>query len=478
MLDSVTMARSPSQREQVSALESTAHGLRKNALSPLETLAQSISSIAPTAGPTLLIPLVFAIAGNGAWLSYLFATVALFFVALNVSAFARHSASPGSLYAYTASVFPGAVGRLSAWALLIAYLATAAAVTGGFTNYTNVLLQWALHKQCPPLLLTALAVLSSTWIAYRDIKISARVMLWFEAVSVTLISAIVLATLWKDGGPRLDFDQITLKGVSSGGLRLGLVLAMFSFVGFESATTLGEEAKNPLRTVPRAVILSAVLSGVFFIACAYIEVLGFRAAHQNLAQNTTPLHMLAERVGLRILSPLIDLGAVFSFFACCLSCIIAAARVFLIMAQDGLVNHRLGHVHRRNATPGTGVITAGVLSFLPAALLVAGGTSGFDVNGWMGSLATYGFITAYILVSIATPFYLRERNCLSATAVVISAVATLFMALAFAGSIYPLPPWPYSWLFGVYLIYIAAGFTWTLLRKRPTAPLLPETPDR
>ncbi|MGC1297551.1 MAG: APC family permease, partial [Alloacidobacterium sp.] len=72
-----------------------AYGLRQGVLSPLEVLAQSVSTIAPTTTPAMTIPLVFALAGNGTWLVYLLATIGLGLVALLIAAFARHSASPG-----------------------------------------------------------------------------------------------------------------------------------------------------------------------------------------------------------------------------------------------------------------------------------------------------------------------------------------------------------------------------------------------
>ena len=89
-------------------------------------------------------------------------------------------------------------------------------------------------------------------------------MLWIEAVSVSLI-LIVLAVMFFHFGFRIDLDQLRLKGVSGARLGPALVLAMFSFVGFESATTLGGEAKDPTRTIPRAVLQSAILGGVFFM---------------------------------------------------------------------------------------------------------------------------------------------------------------------------------------------------------------------
>src|ERR1700736_3160207 len=86
--------------------EVASYGLRREVLSPMETLAQSVSTIAPTTTPVATIPLVCAFAGNGTWLAYLLATAAVLLVALCVARFARYSASPGSLYTYASMTLP------------------------------------------------------------------------------------------------------------------------------------------------------------------------------------------------------------------------------------------------------------------------------------------------------------------------------------------------------------------------------------
>src|ERR1035437_6226216 len=116
-------------------------GLRHNILSPLETLSQSVSAIAPTTSPALTVPLVFALAGNGTWLAYLLAASATLLMALCIARFARTSASPGSLYKYATDSLPPIGGRTAGWALLLAYTATGASVVGGFINYAQVLIQ-------------------------------------------------------------------------------------------------------------------------------------------------------------------------------------------------------------------------------------------------------------------------------------------------------------------------------------------------
>ena len=118
-------------------------------LGPVETLAQSVSAIAPSTSPSLTIPLVFALAGNATWFVYLLATVAILLVGFCVSRFARLSASPGSLYSYTADTLPPFFGVIAAWGLLLAYLATGASVAGGALYYTNLISQQFLHGSLP-----------------------------------------------------------------------------------------------------------------------------------------------------------------------------------------------------------------------------------------------------------------------------------------------------------------------------------------
>ena len=90
--------------------QSAGYGLRREVLSPMETLAQSVSTIAPTTTPAATIPLVCALAGNGTWLAYVLATAAILLVALCISKFARYSASPGSLYTYASMMLPPWLG--------------------------------------------------------------------------------------------------------------------------------------------------------------------------------------------------------------------------------------------------------------------------------------------------------------------------------------------------------------------------------
>ena len=448
--------------------QTTDYGLRRGILSPMETLAQSVSTMAPTTSPAATIPLVCALAGNGTWLAYVLATIAIVLVALCIGRYARISASPGSLYTYASLTLPPWLAATVAWSLLLAYVATGSSVIGGFYHYANLLLRDATGRGYSAVLLALLVAGVSMWIAYRDVKISARLMLWIEAASVTVIVILVTLLLVRHGW-HWDQDELHLRGMTGSGLRLGLVLALFSFVGFESSTALGSEAHDPLRTIPRAVITSAILAGAFFTICAYAEVLGFHAAGQDLGTSQAPMRVLAQVAGSRVLGLLIDIGALVSLFACTLGCITAAARVLLLMAHNGLAHGSLSETHKLNQTPSRAVVLTGIAAVLPAAVLAWRGASGLDVYGWLGSLATYGFIVAYALICVGLPKYLRTHGVYRPGAQIIPWLAGLAMLLALVGNFYPVPEGPYGKLPYIYLAYLTAGLAWFWFRGRQKA---------
>jgi len=445
--------------------QAASYGLRREVLSPMETLAQSVSTMAPTTTPVATIPLVCALAGNGTWLAYVLAVCAVLLVALCIARYARLSASPGSLYTYASMTLPPWLAAFAAWSLLLAYIATGSSVIGGFYHYANLLLRDAGTHAISTALLALLVTAVSMWIAWRDVKISARLMLWIEAVSVTLVIILVMLVLVRHGA-RWDWYQLQFRGMTGSGLRLGLVLALFSFVGFESATTLGTEARNPLKTIPRAVIQSAILSGAIFIVCAYAEVLGFRAVGQDLGQSQAPMRVLAGVAGAPILGLLIDIGALVSLFAGTLACITAAARVLLLMAHHGLVHGSMRAAHKTHETPSGAILASGIAAVAPVAVLAVRGASGLDVYGWMGSLATYGFIVTYALVCFALPHYLHEHGGLHLGGRIVSVVASTAMLLALIGNLYPVPEGPYGKLPYIYLVYLAAGLLWFAMSAR------------
>ena len=456
----------------------TEYGLRHNVLTPWETLAQSVAAIAPVTSPVLTIPLVFALAGNGTWIAYAIGTVQITLIALLIGALGRRSASPGSLYSYATESLPPMVSAIAAWALVLGYVATGASIVGGFVQYTNVLLKTFSSHTVPPTVLVSVCVLGAAAMAYHDVKLSARAMLWLQGASVVCILAVLVLVVWKNG-LHLDWPQLRSQGSSLANIRLGLVLAIFSFVGFESATALGHEAKEPLRNIPRAVLQCALGAGVFFILAAYSEVLGFRHAGLALDKSDAPMHVLASQVSMPALGVIIDAGAMISMFGCLLACITAAARILLLMGHNGLVPAKLCRTHHKNETPHLGVVLTAAAVGVPTLTLMVLGYSGTDIYGWLGSFAVYGFITIYLLTCIALPLTLKRQGALSTTLLVVAVLGGISMVMALAGTLYPVPDAPYSWLPYLYFAYLLAAvgfFFWNRQKRDSRAMAIEEGP--
>jgi amino acid transporter len=449
-------------------------GLRSECLSFPEVLAQSIANIAPTLTPTVNVALVFASSGAGTWFTYVLATIGLVFVGLNINQFARRSASPGSLYAYIARGLGPTAGVITGWALILAYVSTAMALVYGFANYGQVLFG-PLGITPSPIFLFAICAGIAWYIAYRDIQLSTVVMLALEAASVLLILVLGLIIVGKKGYV-IDASQLTMQGVKPGGIVLGLVLGVFSYVGFESATTLGDEAKRPLRNIPRAVIISTVISGLFFIFMSYIQVLGFQGLATTLDKSTAPLNDLANAAGVGFFGILISICAMISFQACILACINAGSRILFSMSRHGIFHGFLGQAHGRNETPHVAVTLISLLSFLvPTILSMAANIALLDGYGYFGTIATYGFLVAYILISIAAPVYLAREHQLRFKDILYSVLSVAFMAIPVLGSfglpgetsLFPIPPAPYNVFPYWFLLYLAIGAGWFLvLRSR------------
>jgi amino acid transporter len=441
------------------------YGLHANVLGPVETLAQSVSAMAPSTSPSLTIPLVFALAGNATWFVYLLATATTLLVGFCISRFAKMSASPGSLYSYTANTLPTFFGVTAAWGLLLAYLATGASVAGGALYYTNLLTLQFLHWSPRSLVTLAVVCVVAGFVAYRDVKLSAELMLWIEVGSVSLI-AIVLAVLPIRFGLHIDLDQLHLKGVSFSSLGPALVLSMFSFVGFESATTLGGEARNPLRTIPRAVLQCAILAGVFFVLCSYTEVLGFRGESGKLSDSTSPLHLLAQKAGIAPLGIAIDFGALISMIACVLACTTAAARVLMRMAHGGILPVIFERTSKKHGTPVPGVILSVVLMLGATWAMGLRAFTGSDMYDLLGSLSVFGFLTAYALVALALPFALRAAGQHSHVVAAISVLTVLVLMLIAVFDLQSSADAIHARIPYIYLGYIALGLAWYALRRK------------
>ncbi len=456
---------------QMTQTKQSKNGLKPDCLSFGEVLAQSFAVIAPTTIPASNIGLIVALSGNGTWLSFLIGLMGLVFVSININQFASRSASPGSLYSYIVKGLGPTAGVICGWSLVLAYLFTGMSVLCGFANFSATLIgQVGIHPSSITLL--ALGAGVAWYAAYKDMQLSAIAMLWLEGISIALIS-ILCIIIWAHKGFALDLPQLTLQGVTPGKVAMGLVLVMFSFSGFESATSLGDEAKNPLRTIPRALMGSTILAGLFFIATTYIEVLGFSGTGVSIAKTEAPLTFLSQQLGLGWMGELVAFGALLSFFSCVLGCINPAARVFFTMARHGLFNSKLGAAHSTNKTPYVAIKMCSLMIFAIPAVMSLFHIKLFDSMGYLGAISSFGFLTVYMLISLAAPLYLYRIRKLRTQDVVFAVLGVGFTIVPVLGSVgipgstlFPVPDAPYNMFPYLFLLYLVVTCGWFFIQKR------------
>jgi len=421
--------------------------------------------------PVLIVPLMYGSAGNASWLAYAFGSLMLLAVALNIREFASRSRSTGSLYTFAGRAFGPRGSLLCGWALLWAYVFVGVAGLAGFAVFADTL--GAIVHVHPPALLTVAVCLGVTFsLAYRDIRLSTLTLLFLEGVSVSLI-LVLIGLVLAHHGSLVDMDQLALKGSSLGGIGLGAVVAIFSLVGFESATALGDEAKDPLRTIPTAVIVSVLISGAFFIFCAYAEVLGAHGLRTTLDRIGTPLDALADAVNAPALKIAIDVGALLSSFSITLAALNAGARVLYSMSRERLFPEVLGRLHPRHLTPHVALGSfVGTLALIAGGMLAAG-RAPLDAFNDTATLGAFGFVAIYAFVALGAPVYLKKLGELKANHIVLAVGTLALLIIPAIGSVYPVPPAPTSYFPYVFLAYFLIG---TALFWRRSARLSAEGP--
>lgn len=436
--------------------------LRKDSLSFMEVIGQSVANVSPTFTPAFAVTVVAGMAGSAAWLVYVLATISLVIVGLNVGKLASRIPSAGSFFIYASRALGPSYGLLAGWAMLAAYLFTAMAITVATSVFIkNVLTTMGLTTMPPNWVLYAI-VSGLVWVfATRDISISSRLGLALEGVSMVAILLVCLF-IWSKNGFTVDAKQVSLQGADWKSVGPAIVFGIFSFVGFESAATLGKETRNPMKTVPKAVVISSLVAGLFFVFTTYILVLGFKDDAGKIGGSSAPLGDLLSGES-PIFTVLLYAAASLSTFACALASVNAFSRILFSLGRYQFVHTSMGIVHAEHKTPHIAVTVGAALNFI----LCAGffGLAETDAIGDYGTVATFGFVIVYGMCSIAAPVYLRKIGEAKMGDYVLGGLGTVLMALSLVGSVYPVPTGLPALLPYLFLAYMVIGAVWFFVLK-------------
>jgi amino acid transporter len=227
-----------------------------------------------------------------------------------------------------------------------------------------------------------------------------------------VISAVVLVRLLAGGVPAdaptqdagFTWDVFTVpSGTGTSALFLGVVFGFLSFAGFEAAATLGEEARDPRRDIPRAILGTAVFGGVYFTVVTAIEVMGFGATDVGVKAfigSSSLLGDLGSSYVAHWVGDLITLGAAISAFGCCLACVVGGSRLLFALGRDAVGGRGIGRTSTRGTpvTAVTAVTAAAALIILVCAVFF--GATASDTFAWSGSIGTLILLVIYLLTTI------------------------------------------------------------------------------
>jgi amino acid transporter len=379
-------------------------------------LFQSITHMAPAAAVAFSIIVGVPYAGGSMPLAVILALVACLFVAVSIGQLARHMPSAGGVYTYNARGLGPTVGFLVAWGFMLAEPLVAPLLFLIFGNVISANLN--AHFGTPTWLWAPLVVVAAAavwFLTYRGVRLStgAGVALGVFEISVFVLVALVLIAA---AGSRNTASVFTPQG-GLGRVFPGMIYAILAFIGFEASAPLGEEARDPRRTIPAAVVLSCLLIGVFYVLTTYAATVYF-----GPAQMADPKHGFITLNGgdpwtgmaFQVAAPLgvlVILAVANSAIANANAGANAATRVGYALARIGLLPRALATIHPVHRTPSVAVhvqAVVGLVLALGLGLLTGGPLNAFALLGTVGTIIA---ICIYVLTNASNlVFHWRERR--------------------------------------------------------------------
>lgn len=132
----------------------------------------------------------------------------------------------------------------------------------------------------------------------------------------------------------------------------------------------------------------------------------------------------------------------------------------------------MANVHHGNKTPAVSISVISLIFSLIPIILIAFNNKISDVYGWLGTVATFGFLFNYVLVTIATPIYLHKEKQLKIKDIIVSLVTFGILLIPIIGSIYPVPSYPYNLFPFIFLGWLAIGAIWFTVQKSKNPNLI------
>lgn len=378
-------------------------------------------------------------------LAYIVTLIAMVFTALSYARMAAAIPVAGSAYTYTQRTFGAPAGFLAGWSLMLDYLFLP------MLNYLVIGLYLnAAVPALPEWVIILVTIAIVTVLNIVGIVSVARANFLIIAIQAIFIAVfVVLAVVKFAGYGTIDLLAPFTGDGSAPGMSpvlAGAAILCLSFLGFDAVSTLSEEAKDARRTVPQAIMIATIVSGIIFILLSYVSQLVF-PSNEFADVDSGSLDVMVAAGG-SFLNIFFTAAYVAGATGSALTSQASVARILFAMGRDGVLPRKLfGHVSVKYSTPVYAILVVSVISLLAIVIDLA----------TLASLVSFGALVAFSVVNLSVIKHyfidLKDRSN-----VVLNLIAP---AIGFL-----LTVWLWTSLSGmtlvIGLIWLAVGFVWLL----------------
>ena len=449
----------------------------KRAVSSWQLTAMGVGAIIGT-GIFVVIGEGAAVAGPAVILSFALAALACVFSALSYAELASSIPVSGSAYTYTYATLGEIVAWIIGWDLILEYGVSVAAVAVGWGGNLNEFLENTFGAAMPAVisappseggifnLPAVIIVFAITWLLVIGVRESAQANFVMVIIKlVVLVFFIIAAATSINADNFTPFAPAGFDGVVS-----AAAIIFFAYIGFDAVSTGSEEAKNPSKDLPLAIIGSLVIATIFYIL-ASLGAVGLLPADQLGASDAPLAEALDTGAGLGWAAAVLAAGALVAITSVMLVIFFGQTRIFFAMCRDGLLPERLADVHKRYGTPakltiGLGVLIAILAAVVPLTEIV--------------KLVNIGTLFAFVLVNVGVIVLRYTRPEMPRPFKVPLSPVLPILGIAFAIFLMtdlPLSTWVRFaiWLAIGIVIYLVYGYSHSRLRHHyKGAPDLPD----
>ncbi len=452
-----------SELNAVPATNSQSTRLQGGVLTIPNAIALSAAAMAPVLGVVLNAPAAASAAGAALPLSFLLAFIAAALVGNTVVQFTRRLPSAGSFYTFNSQGLGPAAGFFTGWLFWIGYAMLAPGLFSAFGAFVQdyiaatfgVQIQWWIFS------LAAMAIILG--LSLRSIKASVNLdlmLLSAEVVIFVVLSVIAISTAGRGNTASVFLPSASPTGFN--GVGLGVVFGLLSFIGFDAAATLGEETRNPKRSIPLAIVGALSAVGVFYVFAMYALTAGYRVNEPSqmaaFLSDPNPFVTMTGHVAPWLLQP-VEIAAIFGIFSCFLAIHNTTVRVMFSMGRDRVLPGMLGRVHDRWFSPHLAIYAQAIFTVVigvGVGLWLGPGATG--AYGFTGAIGTVAIIIVYMLGSIALiRYFWRKAERRPFTHIVIPLLGVVALAYPLYSVSAPGQAWPYNLVPIVVVVWIIAG---------------------